>query len=304
MKKLLIGGLMAIAALACEKQDPWERKWPSGTLTDGFCISFGDSIILNHEDIDCYDFSTHFIYLKEPFELLGEPARWDLADMAFTVYAGKIPVYSGNLWPAYRSSMPGGPFIQWPSFYPPYVIGIGYMSYLFTAQPDTLEDPRASRAITDALKSYGQYREGLSVPVGNITLGSAGDLTFSFTVTNGDDGNYYILSPDKMGLGMFHYFTNGLCLYNQDSGWLVHLEEVISPEPWDSWDAGWLELLEGHSSRTYTITYDQFDKVPPGQYDAFFRFPGLHHVEQSEIERSDGRIWLGEISFTSRVTLN
>lgn len=296
--------MMLITSLACEKEEPWERKWPVGTLTDGFCISFGDSIILNHEDIDYYDFSTHFIYLKEPFELLGDPFRWDLDDLAFTVYAGKKPVYDGRLWAAYHSSMPGGPVIQWPSFNPPYVIGIEYMSYLFTSQPDTLKDPREDQAVIDALKAYGQFREGLSVSIGKITLGSAGKLTFSFTVTNGDGDNYYILSPDRMGAGMFHYYTNGLYLYNQESGWLVHQTEVISPEPWDSWDEDWMELLKGHSSKTYTITYDQFDEVPPGQYDTFFRFPGLHHVEQSEIVRSNGRIWLGEITFTSEVTLN
>lgn len=294
--------LLGVLCYSCERNDPSHRKFESGTLTDGFCISFGDSILLNHEDIDYYDFSTHMIYLKEPLSLFEDSYSPEPANMPFTVYAMEKPVYSGTLFPAWYSSMPNGPFINWPSFYPAYVIPIGYSYLLFSDQPDTLSDPREDPQIVEALNRYGQYHGGLSVAIGNIEFNPNGKVTFSFTITNEDSFNYYILSPEKMGTGLFHYYTNGLYLLNRESGLLAPQVEVKSPEPWDSWDTGWFDLVNTHTSRTYTITYEQFDEVPPGQYDVYFRFPGLAHVEQNEIERSLGRIWLGEIFYSSDVS--
>ncbi|MGW8315164.1 MAG: hypothetical protein ACWGNV_06155 [Bacteroidales bacterium] len=304
MRKLLLLVLFGLSGMACERDDPHARMWPAGELTDGFCIAFGDSVFLNHEDIEYYDFSTHMVYLKEPLSLLEDQFNSEIANMSFTVYALEEPVYTGSLWPAWYSSIPGGPFIQWPSFYPAYLIRIEYMSMVFSTRPDTLSDPRDNPNITEALEKYGQFRNGLSLTIDEISIQRPEKVSFSFSVINGDDVNYYILSPDKMGTGLFHYYTNGLFLYNQETGWLTPQEEVISPEPWDSWDLNWLDLLKAHSSRSYTITYQDFDDIPPGTYDTYFRFPGLYHAAQKEIGLSQGRIWLGEISTGSETTVN
>lgn len=304
MRKLLQLILIGITAISCERDDSLLREWPAGTLTDGFCISFGDSIFLNHEDIDYYDISSHMIYLKEPLELLEEQDISDVANMPFTVYARKKAAYTGSFWPAWYSSIPSGPFIWWPSFYPAYVIRIEYPSVFFTTVPDTLSDPRESQNIVKALTTYGQYRQGLAVSLDDLTVSSSGKVSFSYSVTNNDEVNYYVLSPDKMGSGTFHYFTNGLSLYNQESGWLMNHEEAISPDPWDSWDQDWMDLLKGHSSLQYNIVYDQFDEVPPGEYETFFRFPGLSHVDKNDIELAQGRIWLGEIVYSSVIAVN
>lgn len=303
VKKFCILILIGITGYACEQDDPLERAWQAGVLTDGFCISFNDSILLNHEEIDYYDFSTHMVYLKEPLDLLADQSISGTSHMPFTVYVQKKPAYTGSLWPSWYSSIPQGPVIQWPSFYPAYVIKIDCNLHMYTTRPDTLQDPRVASSVVDALDKYKQYREGLSVLVSDIEVSNSGAVSFTYTVTNKDNVNYYILSPEKMGSGMFHYFTNGLYLYNQENGWLEHQEEVISPEPWDSWDPDWLDLLPRHSSRQYTIIYEQFDEIPGGHYDALFRFPGLNHVDQDDIERSQGRIWLGEIAFSSKVTV-
>lgn len=302
VRSLLLLILLGLLGCTCDCDDPSNGEFEAGTLTDGFCISFGDSILLNHEDIEYYDFSTHIIYLKEPLSLFEDTSVPEPANMPFTVYAMEEPVYSGTLFPAWYSSIPNGPYIQWPSFYPAYVIEIGYVSMLYTTRPDTLSDPREDQRIVEALNRYGQYHDGLSVSVEEIEFDPTGKVSFSYRVTNDDSFNYYILSPGKMGNGLFHYFSNGLYLFNKETGWHTPQIEVITPEPWDSWDSGWLDLVSSQSSRNYKITYDQFDEVPPGQYDVFFRFPGLHHVEQNEIEQSQGRIWLGEISCSSDVS--
>jgi hypothetical protein len=303
VKRILLSIGIGLLCFTCDREDPPDRNWEPGALTNGFCISFGDSILLNHEDIDYYDFSTHMVYLKEPLPLFEEPFRPDLANMPFTVYALKKPIYSGTLFPAWYSSIPNGAFVQWPPFNPAFIIEIGYRSLVYTTRPDTIPDPREGEQIIEALNRYGQYHPGLSLSVDGIQLDPSGKVSFSYTITNNDSFNYYVLSPEKMGAGLFHFFTNGLTLYNQESGWLTPQMEVITPEPWDSWDEGWFDLLKNHTSRKYTIHYDQFDEIPPGLYDTHFVFPGLHHVEQSDLLLVQGRIWLGEIGFSSEVTI-
>jgi hypothetical protein len=66
----------------------------------------------------------------------------------------------------------------------------------------------------------------------------------------------------------------------------------------------WMSLLEGGSSVTLTIAYDQFGALQPGTYDAFFSYPGMHHqVGRSDLEQQDGRIWLGDIEMGGEVVV-
>jgi hypothetical protein len=106
-----------------------------------------------------------------------------------------------------------------------------------------------------------------------------------------------------MGVGLFHYFTNGLYLYNQETGWLQHQIKVENPEPWDSWESGWLDLLNRHTSKSYQVTYEIFDQVPPGTYSIYFRFPGLTHVEKGDRIFSGGRIWMGDLEVSNEIEI-
>jgi hypothetical protein len=305
MRKILFLIILLLCGVACNRDDliPDNEDVLPDSITDGFCISFGDSVIINHGDIESYDFSTHFVYLKEPHPLFEDKFNLGIANMVFSVYAARELIYSGIIFPAWASSIPAGPFILWPSFYPGYVIPINFNPHFYSTQPDTIEDPREDQRIVEALEKYGQLHPGLSLSIEDITIPSSQKVSFSYTVTNQDDLNYYILSPDKMGTGLFQYFTNGLYMYNQETGWLMHREEVVTPDPWDSWDPGWLELLSHHSSKTYLIEYNNFDEVSPGSYDIYFRFPGLTHVDLDKIEDSKGRIWLGELEVSEKVTV-
>lgn len=73
--------ILLFAFTNCEKNnDQYNNQ-----ITDGLWIQFGDSIIINHEEIDFYDFSTHMVYLKETHEFLHN-YNWELANMSFSVY--------------------------------------------------------------------------------------------------------------------------------------------------------------------------------------------------------------------------
>ncbi len=297
-----------MAASGCQKEgiEPPLAEHGSvlDSLTDGYCIVFGDSTLINHKEIDYYDLSTHMVYLRESHPLLEDRYNLELAYLPFSVFASGDSVYQGVLWPGYSSSIPNGVYIDWPTFFPPNVFQINYLwPYWSYSESDSLEDPRVDARVLAALEKYDQLHQGLTCTLKNLSIDHNQQVSFSFKVTNNDRYNYYILSPDRMGTGLFHYYTNGLYLYSEETGYLQHRITSESPEPWNSWDISWLELLESHTSRNYQITYESFDPVPPGTYRASFRFPGLSHVEAIQLHRTDGRIWLGMIYAGREITL-
>ena len=188
---------------SCEKE---EQERPLNPITDGLCIQFGDSLIINHEEIDYYDFSTHMIYLKEPHDFLHN-YNWELANMSFSVYANREKAYTGILFPAWSSSIASGPYIDFPFWYPEYVIKVCYRSKEYYTPENSAPDPREDENIVNALKAYNQFHAGLSFSIDTIEFLPQGQLSFTFTIANNDTYNYYILSPDRMGIGLFHYFS-------------------------------------------------------------------------------------------------
>jgi hypothetical protein len=295
--------LLLFLAAGCEKKDPADILPDSKIeLTDGFCLVAGDQVVLNHHDIEYYDFSAHIIYLKPPltftdvFELYGVSA----------VYAGAEEIYSLSLHPGYSSTMPVDPII-WtsPTFYPDYVIAIDKM-WTYQQMVEGLADKREDPRIREALEKYGQFRNGLQCEITSISYNSPDDVEVSLELTNADAENYYYLDPGKMGMGLFHYFTNGLTIWDPVSSLYVSPEiEPIAPDPWNSYDMEWMSLLEGGSSVSLTITYDQFEELQPGTYDAFFSFPGMHHqvAGRDDLDQPGGRIWIGDIEMSGGVVV-
>jgi len=58
--------LFVLAGCEIEKDPVYEPLDPSLHLTDGFCLLKNSRVVLNHYDIDYYDYSAHLIYLKDP----------------------------------------------------------------------------------------------------------------------------------------------------------------------------------------------------------------------------------------------
>ena len=295
--------LLLFLTAGCEKEQFPANQLPDSDieLTDGFCLVAGDQVVLNHHDIEYYDYSAHTIYLKPPrtfsevFEVYG----------VTSVYAGGNKIYNLSLHPGYSSTMPFEPII-WtdPTFYPDYIIAIDKM---WTVQEmlGGAADPREDSRIVEALEKYGQFRDGLQCEITSITYSSAEDVEVSLELTNADAENYYYLDPGKMGMGLFHYFTNGLTVWDPVSSLYISSEmEPVSPDPWNSFDMEWMSLLEGGSSVSMTLTYDQFGALRPGTYDAFFSFPGMHfQVNREDLDQPDGQIWMGDIEMGGEVVV-
>ncbi len=284
-----------ILGAGCEKEKFPANLLPDSEieLTDGYCLVAGDQVVVNHRDIIYYDYGTHLIYLEEHrslSEILEETA-------SLTVYAGGEEIYTVATQPGYSSMAPSGPFI-WthPTFYADNLIAINYM-FPYEVLAGRAEDPREDPRIVEALEKYGQYREGLKCEISSIWFSSADHLALNLKLTNRDPENYYYLDPEKMGMGLFHYFTNGLTLQNMETeqyytNTVLHQE----PDPWDSYKMEWLSVLEGNSSVNITLRYNHFEEAPEGNYQARFMFPGLsNQVEQDDLAQPQGRIWLGQL---------
>lgn len=300
--RIVILTLALLLLSGCEKETDLADRLPRSSieLTDGYCLVAGDQVVLNHHDISFYDYGAHLLYLKNDIscESLLENAA------SFKVYAGGEEVYMVGTHPGYSSSFPStDPFIWTPSaFYEDYILPFSSLSSLggqAGAYVDTREDPR----IVAALKKYGQYREGLHCEILSCTYSDPGEVILKLKLSNRDEVNYYYLDPEKMGKGLFHYFTNGLSLRNEEESYSNHVEH-IQPVPWDTWELEWMSLLKGGSSVTITLEYKNFDAVPTGSYRAHFRFPGLSHVDRDQLAQRSGQIWLGELQLYKQLVLD
>ena len=294
--------LLLFLVAGCEtEKDPADLLPDSSIeLTDGYCLVAGDQVVVNHHDIEHYDYGTHLIYLKS----LRSSAEFLEEAGSLTVYAGGEEIYTVTTQPGYSSFAPSGPII-WthPTFYEDYIIAIdliGTYEVLTGSIADSREDPR----IVEALEKYGQYREGLHCELTSFHYSAPDKVVLHLKLSNRDEVNYYYLDPEKMGMGLFHYFTNGLTLWDREAKEsYTHQTEHIQPYPWDSWDMDWMSLLEGGSTVTITIEYNNFESLPPGTYLALFHFPGLAHVERDQLAQRHGQIWLGKLQHKMEVVV-
>ncbi len=114
-----------------------------------------------------------------------------------------------------------------------------------------------------------------------------------------------IIDIKKTGPELFHYFTNGLYLRDQDHN------EVFSstinnqtPEPWNGWKADWLSTIRSGESMSFNINYPLDTPVNSGEYRLLFEFPGLaYQISKDNLFLGNDRIWLGDITLRSNITI-
>lgn len=242
-------------------------------------------------DIDLYDSSTCIFYFKRAHEELKE-----IEHQPFSFLENGDTIYSGDFWPAYFNSLPNGPFIWTPSLYGTYVLKIDFMSF---NKPDI----RNTYRMISLLKKRGLLHSGLSVKYNSI-IADGTSLTFSFTVTNNDQADLLILDPDKMGIRLYHYFTNGLTIRDNNFNEVYSCNiDAESPVPWNSWNPDWLSLLKSGDSRKFTINYSIKNQISSGNYVAYFEYPGLScQVLREQLYQGNSRIWLGDIFMKENIT--
>ena len=295
--KLTLLIIITVALISCEKD---ELDY-NGEIKDGFCIVADDKVVLDHNDFEYYDYSSHLIYMKDSksfvddIESIGE----------FKIFANKKEIYTGQTVPGFHSFLLTGPIISThPSGYGDYIIPIEFIKIIDTLG-NVPTDLREDERIIEALKKYNQFHAGLSCEIISVQYLSATNVSVELTLKNNDSFSYYYLDPDKMGSNLFHYFTNGLYIKDfSNHKSYTHGTEHFQPEPWNSWSSDWLSIINGNESKVITINYDSFEQVPSGEYNATFEFPGLsYQVGKNELVQENGKIWLGEINMIKDIKI-
>lgn len=276
--------IFAISLTSCD-------EFNSGTDGD-FLFKIGDDLEYSHDDIKLYDSSTHILYFRT-----NHPEFENCNQSSFSFYVGKDKIYQGSFWPSYLCSFPTGAFIStMPFFYPDYALRIEYAG---GNEPDSRNHPR----IINALKKHNLLHSGVSAVINSIEIDGS-QLDFSFTVTNRDQTDLLILDIDKMGPGLFHYFTNGLVIYDSDYNNIFSSTiEYQSPSHSNTWRIDWLSVLNSGKSKQFKILYPIDEAISPGNYCASFAFPGLYYVGIDQLFKDNARIWLGNVRAGKEITI-
>jgi hypothetical protein len=286
---------------SCGKSEAFNNDDEAG-FTGGLWLKMGDNSIVPTSDIDFYDVSTHMIYLKEKLPYL-EKIGFNGGMMS--VHVGNNEIYKCSFHPSYLSYMPQGVIISSPPFNKEDIIRFDFVQYLDENLKPMVTDPRNDKRIIAALKKYKQYHEGLHCEVKSCNY-SGGKLVLNIELYNPDTFDYYHLDINKMGIGLFHYFTNGPTFWTVAyTKSYTHQETVTHPEPWDLWKKEWLTLIKSGERKKISITYNHFDMMPAGKYKMNFEFPGLNYgISQKDLTLKDGRIWMGSIYIEEDVTIH
>ena len=285
MKKyLLLVSVIVLGLNACEsnKETPYQE----------IVFKIGQDLNYKYSDIELYDSSTHILYFKEV-----HPEFDKISQSTFTFLADGTEVYTGSFWPSYLNSMPSGPFISSPSFFQNYALRI---ENWYNGNPDLRNDP----LLIHSLKIRDLLHSGLLVLINPLVINGT-QLSFSFTVTNQDMSDLLIIDPDKTGVNLFHYFTNGLIIRNLNYDIVFSSNiEYETPSPWNSWKIEWLSQLKSGESKQFKINYTIGTPINPGEYNALFVFPGLEfQVTKEQLFQTGGRIWLGNVQANKKITI-
>lgn len=274
MKKIILPLYLFLLVLnSCEKSE-----------TEVF-LKTGSGLVYKFSDIELYDTSAHMLYFKQEHDELKS-----ITGGSFTFFENGDPIYTGTFWPEFSSLGPSGPVIMSPLLFNNYALKIEYWQ---SVKPDVRIDPR----MISALNEHSLLHSGLSISSSTLQV-SGNQLIFKFTITNKDQSDLMIIDPDKTGLNLFHYFTNGLYIYD------LNHNEVFSntiqyqqPDPWNSWSIDWLSELKSGNSKEFTITYPLSNPINPGEYYTSFEFPGLFsQVSKEQLIQGNSRIWLGDLA--------
>ena len=232
-------------------------------------------------DIEFYDWSAHTFFLNKEIE------KEKHAGKHFVVTSGNERLFAGVFFPMNLSSKPQIPYILAEDGYfnPKDVIQFGqFGSY-------RAGNINENDTFKNALKRAGLFRAGIEVELTGIKKINASSVEYAFTVTNLDEENLYILDPQKMGQARFHYYTNGVSLVQNESYYWATSEDAIGIEKIKS---DWFYKLSPGKSVSRKVIMDGFSKLPTGEVDVTFRFPGAPLTKTGEWKKPDGRIWLGD----------
>ena len=265
---------------------------------------------LSSEDIDFYDFTTHLIYLKTDksdfFEYYDDQPLFDpvTIDKPFVVVAGGERCYLGSLHSWLLSSFPVGPYMHEGDVWG-YAKDVMHITKDLTSDQDIRSDDRIKNALTQLNLFHG----GLSVELDAVEIIENADTStvqFSFTITNHDQDNLYIVDPDLVydlvSSELFHFYTNGVTFRHETTHFLVRYNRPVIPDLYNGWPPvyrslppDWFTRIPSKKSLQRTVTLKGYPKFPQGEYTCYFNYSCQADIPRDHRILSDGRYWLGGI---------
>ncbi len=283
----VIGIAIVLALASCEKT--------SFNVDYNVLLKTENGFSFKYSDFELYDSSAHIFYFKNI-----HPEFKTTFNYKFSILANGQIIYQGFFLAPYSSFIPPGPFIF--SFYK---FGPDHFFEIKAWFPNNVKDSRNNPNVIDALKQHGLLHSGLKVSIDSIkTIGS--QLIYKFTVTNSDLSDLLILDLNKTGVNLFHYFTNGLSLYDSTNNLIFKSNiEYSAPSSFMDWSVDWLSVLKSGESRQFTIYYTPDTPVKPGEYQASFEFPGMYfQISKDQLYQNGDRIWLGDIRVNKKIAID
>lgn len=258
-------------------------------LTDGFCLLVNDSVVISHTDIEYYDINAHILYLKNEISYFSNPEKTGF----FSIYANHEEIYKGRIWPGLSSSIHAGATIM-----PYFKANTKYIHIDFNKNvgKNKVKDMRNDERIVQALKKYNQFHLGLQYKIVSIT-NSLQHSTVEIQISNDDNIDYYYLDPERTGLELYHFYSNGLYFIRvSPTKTFKHHIKIKQPQPFDLLEKHWFSLIKSGEQKTMIISYNNFDILNSGKYKAYFSLgsPSLITPDK-ELNYKNGRIWLGHI---------
>jgi hypothetical protein len=255
---------------------------------------------LTDNDIEIYDFSSHLLYLKKnKYDFLPKPVELDVPsswyDKPFVVVAGGIKRYVG----CFRGFYPGDP---WPIpvidctenyLFPDDLLLI---SWQWFNQNET--DNRNDSVVMEKLSNASILHSGLELKLKNIRLPENSDtatVEYTFTLINNDSDDLYILDPDKMESGLFHFYNIGPQFVKSDEVGVrtALFHKPVIPQPHDTWNLDWFTKLNSGDSISRTVSLRGYPHFPSGNYYCEVTYQCIKKITPNQRILSDGRYWIG-----------
>ena len=106
--------------------------------------------------------------------------------------------------------------------------------------PDIRNDSR----ITQLLNQNSLLHSGFAISACTVEITET-QLVFRFTISNKDLSDLLIIDLNKTGPNLFHYFTNGLYIYDLANNEIFSstIQHQV-PDPWNGWEMDWLSEIE------------------------------------------------------------
>jgi hypothetical protein len=274
-----------------ETEVPYTRLSIPNDLND---VTLEKTPVITEDDIGFYDYSAHYIYLKDD---AIKRVNDNLPDHGnFMVMVGSTRVYLGTYHPIYASSIPSFPFISTPVDWRSKnkkIIPIQLMQPL----NDTIRDPRSELIIHETLDGNNILREGISVDVNHIEI-QGGRLSFNLLITNQEEHNIWVLDPGKDEVA-FSYYTTAPYLLNQTNNFFQN-NDNNSPAS-ISWSKNYYSRLYPDQTLSRQLVFDNYPHIGPGDYTFHYSYGSPVINDTIEVGYNE-RFWMGSISIRKSIT--